>query len=159
MSIYTWFLNLFGWKAFVAKQPDNIRPLAQDFYVHFNKLGSIEAISILIGISLIIVLLYYYPFNGKTKFGRHFHFRLGWWVGALVVNVLATGLFTWAATVITFRSTLNYQFDTSAYFLISFINALYSIILFVAFSYIITRLKKGKFASNASCTPFKLKNK
>lgn len=158
--IYTWFLDWFGWRAFVSKQPDNIRPLAQDFYVHFNNLGSLEAFVLLIVMSVLMMYLYYYPFNnGKTAFGRNFHFRLRYWVSALIVNVFITGLFTYVLTSTTFKSLLNYQFNTSAYFLISLINAIYSIILFVAFSYLITRIKKGKLASNASCTPFKHKNK
>ena len=58
--MYKWFLDLFGWKTWTSQFTDQVEQTAITYQNTFNSVGSWTAVAILLGITILMVVLYYY---------------------------------------------------------------------------------------------------
>lgn len=147
--MYKWFLNLFGWKTWSSQFADEMRPTAITFQNTFNSVGSWTAVAILLGITILMVVLYYYVWNKLPGF----HFRIRHWIGFLLISALLVGVLTFFLVRVT-TNPIGVFAMKAPFFPLALINLLYSAALFFLCSVGINVFFKK--STNASCTPFKL---
>lgn len=147
--IYEWMLRMFGWNTFVVNQPDALKHKASEFQKLFNALGVGTAAGTLVLVTLLGVYIYYFVWNKHSSSKFKYRFRLKWWFMFLILTAIIVSILTYVVVPLV----LNSQFNTNAYVALSLCNFLYSILVFVFYSFIVVYFL-GKH-TNASCTPFK----
>lgn len=148
--LYKWMLQLFGWNVWVANQPEELQANAAQFQKQFNTIGLSAAAIVLIVLVLIGVALYYLWWsNGSSKVFKYRH-RIHWWL----IWLFSSSIIVSAATPVTIGFLLrDFAFKyNDALMAVSICNFLYSIILFIVLSVIVSKVASK--LTNASCTPF-----
>lgn len=147
--IYEWMLRIFGWNTFVVNQPDALRQQASVFQKMFNTMGVTSAVLTLILGTVLFASFYYFYWNKYSSYKFKYRYRLKWWFMFLFLTAILVSILTYVVVPLV----LNSQFNTNAYVALSLCNFLYSILVFVFYSFIVVYFL-GKH-TNASCTPFK----
>ena len=147
--MYKWFLNLFGWKSWSDQFTDQTKQTAIDFQETFNTVGSGTAIIVLIGVTILMIILYYFVWNKLPGF----HFRIRHWIGFMFVSAILVGVLTFFLVKYTTNPSGILE-RKAPFFSLALINLLYSVVLYILCSLGINAFFKK--STNASCTPFKL---
>lgn len=147
--MYKWFLNLFGWKTWAGQFADQMRQSAITYQNTFNSVGSWTAVAILLGITLLMVVLYYYVWNKLPGF----HFRIWHWIGFMLISAILVGVLTFILVPVT-TNPIGVFAKKAPFFPLALINLIYSVALYFLCSLGINAFFKK--STNASCTPFKL---
>lgn len=147
--IYEWMLRIFGWNTFVVNQPVELRQRASAFQKLFNSLGVSVAALTLVLVTFLFVYIYYFIWNKYSSTKFKYRYRIKWWLIFLFSTAFIVSIFTYIVVPII----LNTQFNTNAYVALSLCNFLYTILVFIFYSFVVVYFF-GKH-TNASCTPFK----
>lgn len=144
--MYNWFLNLFGWNQWFMTSSEEMRPMAVAFQRTFNTVGQTTAMAILAGVSLLMVILYYFVWNNLPGY----KFRLRHWAAFWGINAILTGLLTFF--IVRMVILVNPAFASAPFWPLALINTIYSLGVFFVFSLAVTKTPLKKM-TNASCTP------